>query len=260
MLENFSIKDEQEFFIFGEPIDTPYGEIRFYSFKEYQKRSRELAIVSFSTLKIYYLLVEFLKKHKAKKSDLKELRTMKKMDLYDFIRMSYLQGDRSYLEAYMTVFDELITNENIKDFKNPDIYFEHMAHEQFYELRDIIMRMNILKEEKMAHDEKVQEYLDKSKRFKNQGKEAPTTETILSSIFVNTGVEYSKLTQMTAYQVMSTYTRIHALKDFEISSLFATVSGEVTLEAWDRNNDFFKEEEFGLDLSAMKKNFEEMLG
>lgn len=258
MLE-FSLEAEKEYFIFGKSLETPFGTIRFYSYKEYQERMKELSIISFSMLKFYYLFRSFLIEQKAPRSDRKALMSLKEMDLYDFLRTSYLQGDKGYLEAYMTVFSDLITNENDVDFTDPEVYFKYMDHEQFYELREIVMTMNLLKEEKMSPNPRVQEFLEKSKRFKNKGKVAPNTETIFSSIFIESGVPYSELLKMTAYQILATYSRIHAHKDFEISSLFATVSGEVEISPWDRNSTFFDEEEVGLDLAKVKQDYNKAL-
>lgn len=264
----------EDLFIFGEPLETFYGTFRFYDYKEYNQRIQDLSLMSFSILKFYYMYRENLIEQKASKADLVALMDLKEVDLFDFLRDDHLRKKQygelsgvridSYLDSYKRVFNDLITNDNIPSFLDDEIYFGSetrmpMEAEDFYNMREIAMRMNLVKEEQMSPSPRVQKFLDKSKAMKNKNSEAPNTTTIMTSIFLHTGTPYHELYKMTAYQIISTYTRIHALKDFDISSLFATVSPDVTISRWDKNNDLLKEEEVGLDLSKAKKNFEGMM-
>lgn len=264
----------EDLFIFGEPVETFYGTFRFYDYREYNQRIQDLSLMSFSILKFYYMYRENLIEQKASKADLVALMDLKEVDLFDFLRDDHLRKKQygelsgvridSYLDSYKRVFNDLITNDNIPSFLDDEIYFGSetrmpMEAEDFYNMREIAMRMNLVKEEQMSPSPRVQKFLDKSKAMKNKNSEAPNTTTIMTSIFLHTGTPYHELYKMTAYQIISTYTRIHALKDFDISSLFATVSPDVTISRWDKNNDLLKEEEVGLDLSKAKKNFEGMM-
>lgn len=278
LLDNNNLRkltpEVEDLFIFGEPLETFYGTFRFYDYREYNQRIQDLSLMSFSILKFYYMYRENLIEQKASKADLVALMDLKEVDLFDFLRDDHLRRKQyselsgmptnSYLDSYKRVFNDLITNDNIPSFLDDEIYFGGenrmpMEAEDFYNMREIAMRMNLVKEEQMSPSPRVQKFLDKSKAMKNKNSEAPNTTTIMTSIFLHTGTPYHELYKMTAYQIISTYTRIHALKDFDISSLFATVSPDVTISRWDKNNDLLKEEEVGLDLSKAKKNFEGMM-
>lgn len=278
LLDNNNLRkltpEVEDLFIFGEPLETFYGTFRFYDYKEYNQRIQDLSLMSFSTLKFYYMYRANLIEQKASQADLIALMDLKEVDLFDFLRDDHLRRKQyselsgmptnSYLDSYKRVFNDLITNDNIPSFLDDEIYFGSetrmpMEAEDFYNMRDIAMRMNLVKEEKMAWSPKVQDYWDKAKELKNKNSEPPNTTTIMTSIFLHTGTPYHELYKMTAYQIISTYTRIHSLKDFEISSLFATVSPDVTISRWDKNNDLLKEEEVGHEFNAMKQNLESMM-
>lgn len=223
------ISDEE--LIFGEPIKTIYGTIRFYSYKEYVKRLSELSLISFSTLKFYYLFRSQLLEAKAPKSDLIELMKMKEIPLFDYVKMN-----PQVLEAYATVFGELIEHENI-NYRHLDLYYE-MEEEDFLRIRSIIMKMNMLQEEKMSPSPRVQDRIDKGKELKaRENGEAPTTESILTSIFVATGIPFPQLINMTAYQLLAVFKRIHSFKNFDVSVLMATVAPDVEIPRWDENHE-----------------------
>lgn len=264
----------EDLFIFGEPVETFYGTFKFLDYKEYNQSIIDLSIISFSMLKFYYMYRENLIEQKASKKDLVDLMGLKEVELYDFLREDYVRKKEyqqntgiqtdAYLESYMRVFNKMITNINIPDFSDPVVYFgsetkQPMSLEDFYNIRNTVMRMNLVKEEQMSPSPRVQKYLDKSKAMKAKNSEPPNTTTIMTSIFLHTGTPYAELNKMTAYQIVSTYARIHSIKDFEISALFATVSPDVKISRWDINNDLLKEEEVGLDLSKAQKNFENMM-
>lgn len=264
----------EDLFIFGEPVETFYGTFKFLDYKEYNQSVIDLSVISFSMLKFYYMYRENLIEQKASKKDLVDLMGLKEVELYDFLREDYVRKKEyqqntgiqtdAYLESYMRVFNKMITNINIPDFNDPAVYFgsetkQPMSLEDFYNIRNTVMRMNLVKEEQMSPSPRVQKYLDKSKAMKSKNSEPPNTTTIMTSIFLHTGTSYAELNKMTAYQIVSTYARIHSIKDFEISALFATVSPDVKISRWDINNDLLKEEEVGLDLSKAQKNFENMM-
>lgn len=223
------ISDEE--LIFGEPIETIYGTIRFYSYKEYVKRLTDLSLISFSTLKFYYIIRSQLLEANAPKSDLIDLMGMKEIPLFDYVRMN-----PQVLEAYARVFGELISHENI-NYRHLDLYYE-MEEEDFLNIRSIIMKMNMLQEERMSPSPRVQDRIDRGKKLKmRENGDAPTTESILTSIFVETGIPFPQLLEMTAYQLLAVFKRIHSFKNFDVSVLMATVAPDVEIQRWDENHE-----------------------
>lgn len=230
----------EEAMILGNPIVTPFGKIRFYNYQEYVSNIEELTMMSFSILKFYYLYRAHMKELGASQKELVELKKMQEIELFDFVL-----ANKEVLAAYIKVINDLVEPNEVYDFSQAETFFKMDAND-FYMLRQIILHMNLLKEEKLSPSPRVQDQLDKGKAFRAKGKDAPNTDTILSSIFVATGVPYQELSKMTAYQIISTYHRIHAFSDFMISSLFATVSPDVELMSWDINSEVMKDEEHGM--------------
>jgi len=60
---------------------------------------------------------------------------------------------------------------------------------------------------------------------------------------------------MTVLQIYSTYYRIGAMKSYDTTTLFATVSGDVQIDQWNRNIDLFEKQTAGMKASEFNKNF-----
>lgn len=236
--------------ILGKPIETQFGQIRFYSYQEYINNIEHLTLISFSVLKFYYTYRTQLKEMGASQEELVELKKMQEIELFDFV-----MSNPEVLHAYLKVINDVVTPNEAYDFSQAEL-ISRMDINDFYTLREIIMQMNLLKEEKMSPSPRVQDQLDKGKAFRMKDKEAPNTDTILSSIFVATGTPYHELSEMTAYQIISTYHRVHAFSDFMLSALFATVSADVKLLPWDSNSEIMKEEKQGMS----SDEFDEKIG
>ena len=226
---------DEELLIFGDSIETEYGTFRFYGYHEYLKRMEYLTMMSFSMLKFYYTFRSQMKEAKASREELITLKEIRYEELFDFIR-----GQREVLFSYLTVFGELIDHPTV-DYGDPEI-FMNLESDDFYRMRQLILRMHLLKEERLSPSIAVQDQLDKGKKFRSAGQESPNTDAIISSIVVATGMTYEQIRNMTAYQVLVTYSRIHSFKDNELTTLFATVSPDMEISRWDKNHEILKDD------------------
>jgi len=131
--------------------------------------------------------------------------------------------------------------------------FDKVNENNFEYLRQLIMDMNCIKEEKINPNPEIQKWIDKSKKFKQNG-EILTFEDIVTSIAVGTGYTYEYINNLSLYQFNLTFQRISAFKSYDTSTLFSTVSTEkINIESWCKNIDLFKEEKDGVSRDEFNK-------
>lgn len=242
--------------IFGQPIETYYGKARFYTYTEFLERQVELNYISMSVLGYYYAIRRELINQGASKQELIELKEMQKIELFDFIRITPF-----VLEAYKKVFHEVfeLPEEEQGKYLDTDFYIT-MDKEDFYNMRDIVMRINLLKEEVMSPSPRVQDRFDREKeRKRREAGEGATIETVLSTLTLFTGKDYQELGEMTAYQILNTYQRVHAFGEFFITTLFKTAGAEVDIAMWDKNHTMLEENKpSGMTATEFNKKFGSM--
>lgn len=242
--------------IFGQPIETYYGRARFYTYTEFLERQIELNYISTTILGFYYAIRRELIKQKATKEDLIELKKMQEVELFDFVRITPF-----ILEAYKKIFHEVfeLPEEEQGKYLDTDFYIT-MDKEDFYNMRDIVMRINLLKEEVMSPSPRVQDRFDREKeRKRREAGEGATIETVLSTLTLFTGKDYQELGEMTAYQILNTYQRVHAFGEFFITTLFKTAGAEVDIAMWDKNHTMLEENKpSGMTATEFNKKFGSM--
>lgn len=235
------IEDLRDWYVFGEPVETKYGNVRFLTYKEYLMNSHSLSLMSMNVLHIYH---EYRKTLDLKNQDVQEaLEEMKSLPLFTLI--SQLENFKKAYEEILSLVieDESLTQAIISDEK------------LFYFFRTLILDMQMIQEAEVAESEIVQEFIEKSRRVKMKNAEKQSVFDITSSIVASTGISYAELANMTVLQVYSTYYRIGALKNYDTSTLFATISEKVTIENWNRSIDLFEKETAGMKASEFNKNF-----
>jgi len=160
------------------------------------------------------------------------------ISLYQWI-INIPEVKESYLQLFYFIFKEDV--------------FDKVNDDNFEYLRQLIMEMNCIKEEKINPNPEIQKWIDKSKKFK-QGNEILTFEDIVTSIAVGTGYTYEYINNLTLYQFNLTFQRISAFKSYDTSTLFSTVSSEkINIESWCKNIDLFKEESNGVSRDEFNK-------
>lgn len=227
----------KEFYIIGEPIDTPIGQCEFIRVKDYPSYFMDLQIVSWTKDQIYYKYSQ-LNKDGSLNEFLDEL---KKISLYETI-VSIPEIKQAYLNVLVKVFgDEEIINQ--------------ITEENFNDYRKLVLDMNCLKEEKVNPNPEIQAAIERSRRVKQRENEPLEFADIASSIVAASGgIGYKDLGDMTIYQFYMTYHRIAQIKNYDTSTLFATVSSEkINIESWSKHIDLFEEEKHAISHDEFKK-------
>ncbi|WP_342421910.1 hypothetical protein [Paenibacillus sp. FSL E2-0178] len=88
------------------------------------------------------------------------------------------------------------------------------------QIRSLIMRQNLMNEQKVYKDKLVQEWANKALEAKNRKGIKMTFEDMLSTVSVYAGKHYSDLEKYTIYQLQSDFNRIGKLIDYDATIAF----------------------------------------
>lgn len=237
--------DERDFYIFGEPIETKLGQVRFLTYREYLLNISELSLMTQNVLHMYY---QYLKKvDKDNTEALDYLEEFKKLSLFQIVH-----GEEFMYDTYMKIFQMLVVpysedgNEHEMIMNSEDLFMQY---------RKLVMDMNLLSEEAVSPNPEIQKGLEMSRETKQLGKDKTTFTDIVSSIVAGTANSFKDVCSMTVYQVYSTYYRMGAIFDYQTSTLFATVSEKVNIESWGRHLDLYEKESHTIKAKEFNKKF-----
>lgn len=234
-------------FILGKPVELPFGNVRFLTVEEYMDMEADLHLISMNTLHIYYAQKKLLA-NKLKRKELAEFEKTKELPLYQLVMYTDY-----FLHTYLSIFDKLIEfNEGF----SLNYLFE--SEDRFMEIRSVIMMMNFLKEEKVYKNEELQKNHEEGHKVRNNTSNNITMEDIITSVVASTSNTYEDVDKMSVYQLNALYLRISAIKDYETSTLFATVSSEAKVEHWTKHIDLFESKDnSSIKLSEFKNKLSE---
>lgn len=238
---------DKDFFIFGEPIDTELGLVRFLTYREYIRNLAELSLMSMNTLHIYYYYrKQYEKAFQLDNPEVIEfLKNIKEVKLIEIVL-----SDRMMLDNYIKIFKLVIDNCNDETLNK---IFSN--EETFMKIRSLILDMQMLNESEVSPNEEIQSFIDASREVKQQDSEKQTYSDILSTIVVGSGVDYDTIMKWNVLRVYSTYYRISAFKNSDLTALFATVSDKVKFETWQKHIDLFEKEKSGMKMSEFNKKY-----
>lgn len=224
--------DNRDFYIFGKPIKTKFGKVRFLTYREYLENISELTLMTQNVLHLYYLYKNQIKNIDEQTKEV--LENFKKSDL-----LSIILQDQSMLFSYLKIFQMIITlNEGIE---YTDIIKDK---EGFLQIRQLIMDMNLLNEEEVSPNEEIQKGIEARKKVMNIKSEKQSFTDIVTSIVASTSNSFEDVCDMTVYQVYAIYARIGAIFNYQTTSLFATVA-KVDIEPWNKHLDLFAKDNDG---------------
>lgn len=130
-----------------------------------------------------------------------------------------------------------------------------ISAENYDEVRSIIMKQNLLFEQKVYKNPIVQEWANKALLAKQKKSSNITMEDIVTTVKSHQGLTYSQVMEQSIYQTYSDFYRYCKEMNFLQSSLFATVSTEkIDIEHFASSLDLYKSPYDDLFVSSDKLN------
>ncbi|MEK4907336.1 hypothetical protein [Niallia sp. FSL M8-0099] len=219
------MKNFQEFYILGLPIETEIGLCNFIKVKDYPDFILDLQIISMNKNKVIHDYSVSNKKGELNDFIIK----LSEMDFFDIVL-----GIAELREAYVNVFTKVFNDESVLSKITPDNF-------EYY--RNLVLNMQCIKEEIINPNPEIQRAIERSKRVKAQESSQLTFADMVSSVVVGTGIDYEQINNWSIYKLHMTFQRIAVFQNYDTSTLFATVSSEkMKIESWSTHIDLFEEE------------------
>lgn len=236
------MKDIKEFYILGLPIQTEIGECSFLKVSDYPDYIVDLLTVSMSKENLIFKYTEM-----NKDGSLNEfINELHKLDLFTIsAHIPEMQV------AYYSLFNKVFENEEA---------IKLLTTENFEYYRNLILTMNYTKEEKINPNPEIQKAIERARRVKSTDSEGMEFADIVSSIVGHNGLTYDDISKFTIYQLYMTFYRINQIKNYDTSSLFATVSDKVKIESWSKHINLFEEESHAISREELDGKANSLFG
>ena len=229
------MKNVLDFYVLGLPIETRVGNLSFIKVKDYPDCHENLNAIRMTKdhiVKIFY-------DNGMAKEDLDVLT---KLSLFEMVQK--IDDIRGF---YVKMFELICDTE---------IDVDMLDEELFTEIRTIILNMCVIKEEKINPNPEIQAWIEKSKNFKADTSGTLDFADIVTSVAIGGGYSYEQINDLTIYQLYMSFYRIAQFKNYDTTTLFATVAEKVDIDSWNKNIDMLKEETHGMS----KEEFDKMGG
>ncbi|WP_097040674.1 hypothetical protein [Terribacillus aidingensis] len=226
------------------PIETDIGTCHFIKVEDYPRLQPFMNYVKMSKLEI---INELHKDNKTGKHDM-----LIEVFQDDRVTLFQISGNLpSFNEAYSEVFSHVF---------NDDTIMNRISEDNFQQIRQLVMRMNCMKEELINPNPEIQRAWERSKRVKAQDAEMISFSDMATSISVfGSKPSYNAIANLTIYQFFMEYQRIAQGFAYETATLFATVSAEkMKIDSWSKHIDLYQEERHELSqgqFNEIKKAF-----
>lgn len=166
-----------------------------------------------------------------------------------FLSMEHLGYNNDDLVLLLEKLFSLVLRQPISLFSNDkNFWFQTESEEEntkinFYnydELRSVIMKQNLMFEQKVYKNPKVQEWANKVLEARSKNSSGITLEDIISTVSVYKGVSYEDLKYYSLYQLYTDFHRIRKMKKYDADIIFRSVSDKVTVEDFAEQVNLFK--------------------
>ena len=231
------MKIDTDAFITGEPIQTAISECRFFTVREYRKVSQDLSTMSLTKDHI----INLLSREKKTSQMIKFIEYISNLSLYDITREM-----PDIKEAYDRIFALAFSDGGYKKINAGT----------FPKIRELILLMNCMKEEQINPNPEIQAAIERSKRVKarDNGEELKFSD-LVSSVAMMGGFTYQQINEFTIYQLYMSFRRIANFKNYDTSTLFATVPGsKAKIESWSKHINLFEEEKHYVTQDEFSRN------
>lgn len=153
------------------------------------------------------------------------------------------------IENLIKIFEDLFSlalRDEVSIYIEDDIFYFKSKNNKiintlnYDKIRSIIMKQNLMFEQKVYKNPKVQEWANKAIEAKAKDSPKISIEDIITTVSIYKGVSYYDLMEYTIYQIYADFYRIRKLKKYDADIIFATVSDEITIEDFAEEVNLFK--------------------
>lgn len=184
--------------------------------------------------------------------------------LLDELLLKYPQQEIVVLLGLMAIFKMILQVEKLELIEvNSSFAFKideerTILPSQYQEIRDIIVRQNVILLPKIYKSKMMQEWAEKALQARQKNAPKMTLEDMISTVSMAKGVHYWDLEKYTMYQLKTDFERYDKMMDFETSSLvfanpYADLS-KVKLPYFAESFDLYKSPYDGLFKDKSKLN------
>lgn len=126
------------------------------------------------------------------------------------------------------------------DFKFVIDEFQNINCDNYDEVREIIMKQNLIFAPKVYKNKLVQQWAEKALQAKMKNAPKITMEDMLSTISNHSGKSYEELDEATIYQVYTDFYRIRKDKNYETAIIAKSLGADMPIEDYAESLDLFK--------------------
>lgn len=224
---------DRDEYIFGLPLDTEYGKIRFLKYIEFTKHKVETYLFNQNVLHIYHM---YKKENDPKKIQIAE--SIKDKKLNEIVCMM-----PELAQSYITIFSLVLDTNDYSTKDLEDIITEILLDEnKFNKYRKLVQEMNLLTEDEVSEHDITQMYIELARKAKSENGKPNSILNIVTSLVLSSSHTFEEIAYMTVIQVNALFFKLSQFKNYDTNVLFATVSGNTKFESWAEIPDLFKSE------------------
>jgi len=178
-----------------------------------------------------------------------------------FISAEYLGFTNKELADVFKRLFSLVLRESVKIRTNNNLLWYEVGNNgkidaiNYDIVRSIIMRQNLLFEQKVYKNPKVQEWANKALEARVKNAPKISIEDMVTTVSVYKGVGYKELMDYTLYQLYADLYRIKKIKRYDADVIFRSVSDKITIEDFAEQIDLFRNpyEDLFVDKNKLSK-------
>lgn len=229
------MEDLKEFYILGRPIKTKIGKLYFITVGEYYDFIKKGYLNSLVLTK-NDLLIKFkeLEKYDENIKILTDI--LSEMSLFDFLKFiesfsTLDENEKQHSYIYILgLYDLYLNFKGMFEFCFKEDVFDKISNnEEFEEYRDLIVEINCIPYEKPNPNPEIEKFNQMRRLIQKHKGESIDFESMYTSVGLAFGKDPD---DMTLYKFNKYFSRLAQFKNYDTTTLFATVSSEVKIEPW----------------------------
>lgn len=166
---------------------------------------------------------------------------IKLLDFLILITDDKLKLQHDLEKLFSLVFkEEVVFVANDKDYGFIIDENKIINRNNYEEIREIIMKQNLLFEPKIFKDPLVQKWAEKVIKARSKNAIKINIEDMITTVSIKTGKSYDLIANQSLYQLYADFKRISKDKDYDTSVLFKTVSPDININYFAENINMFE--------------------